>query len=57
MLNPHQNNNDGQAGKTPMTHEAAARIQAAADKGYGDAGFKARAQSAAAHNANAGQTG
>ncbi|KAJ1020178.1 hypothetical protein NDA16_004458 [Ustilago loliicola] len=39
---------------TPMTTEAASRIQSAADWGVGDADFKARAQSAAAHNESAG---
>jgi len=33
-----------------MTKVAAARIQSAADRGVGDPGFKARAQSAAAKN-------
>jgi len=33
-----------------MTKEAAARIQSAADKGTGDAAFKATAQKAAAKN-------
>ncbi|KAI1361491.1 hypothetical protein F5Y08DRAFT_347812 [Xylaria arbuscula] len=43
----------------PMTGDAAARIQSATARGGGDmssGGFPARAQSAAAHNENAGNT-
>lgn len=36
--------------KGKMTPKAAARIQSSVDKTGGDAGFKARAQSAAAKN-------
>lgn len=37
-------------GKSPMTKEAAARIQSAADKSGKNLDFKARAQAAAAEN-------
>jgi len=42
----------GGAPKNPMTSDAASRIQSAADRGTGDAGFKSRAQSSAAGHAN-----
>jgi len=42
-------------GGKAMTKEAAARIQSAADKGTGDAAFKAKAQQAAAKNEAAGR--
>lgn len=51
------NTTGGDSKSTPMTTEAASRTQSSADRGYGDTGFKARAQSAAAHNESAGQTG
>ena len=41
--------------KTPMTPDAAARIQGHADRTKTDEGFKGRAQSGAAKNENEGK--
>ncbi|KAJ4269614.1 hypothetical protein NW762_001282 [Fusarium torreyae] len=45
----------GKDNSTPMTKEAAARIQSAEAKSGNDPGFAARAQSAGDKNANAAQ--
>jgi hypothetical protein len=42
--------------KTPMTKQAASRIQSAVDRKGGDSGFKSRAASAAVRNNGSGKS-